>query len=281
MESAKQPTSNNDFSVAKALNTVLLTIVDLVRKSEAVGLPEDHELDKLNRTYVLLVDELERLYKQNPKLAEISPKPFWQQFDILTPHSWRVLEYLDIAEHEQGQAHITRLDRLCITTNSEALELSPKQLDLLRSALLAVTVFREILENTKLDVDEKIEDSWYIDEYRLDYETNGTILINRVLKLKRAHINSTIDQLLEQAFENEGTLFTPKLPQTARNISTMLSSAGFTPELRQLFFPIASNSKGVLFRSTVSIAEASGEGIETYALDVLLKTLGAKLSFYA
>ncbi len=47
------------------------------------------------------------------------------------------------------------------------------------------------------------------------------------------------------------------------------------------FLPIANKSKGVLFRSTVTFAEASSEGIETTELDFLLKALGANLSFSA
>ena len=279
MESEKQPTGNNDFPVANALNAVLLAIVGIVRKSKAMNLPEDYELNELNRSYVLLVDELEQIYDRNTKLCEISPRPFWRQFDTLTPHSWWILKHLDASEQDKGQAHMTRIERLCIVEDCRTPELSTKQLDILKAALVAVTDYRQILADVRLDIEEKMEDSWYISDYRLDYETNGAIVINKVFILKRAHIDSTLDQLLEQAFENEGSLFIPNLPQTARNISTVLSSAGFTPELRRLFFPVVSNSKGVLFRSTISFAEASGEGIETTELDLILKALGANLSF--
>ncbi|RZK09550.1 MAG: hypothetical protein EOO43_21175 [Flavobacterium sp.] len=74
MECAKQTTSNTDFALAKVLNTVLLEIIDLIRKTKSLDLPEDYELNDLNRTYVLFVDELEKLYERNTKLAEITPR---------------------------------------------------------------------------------------------------------------------------------------------------------------------------------------------------------------
>lgn len=281
MGTANPSTDSNDFAVARLLKNTLLAILTYVRKAEEMDLPEDYEIDELNRAYILLVNELENLYKHNPKLAEIRPEPFWKQFDVLKPASWRILNFLDDPAHDKGQAHITRLDRLCIISGSESAELTPELQELTNNAFETIIEYRQKLDDARLDINQTIEDSWYIDEYRLDYETNGTILINGVLKLKKAQIGSTIDQLLEQAFKNEGNLFTPKLPATARNLSTVLSGAGFTPVLRQLFFPIASNSKGVLFRSSVTSTEASSEGIETSELDFLLKALGAKLSFSA
>lgn len=281
MGTANSSTNSNDFALARLLNNTLLAIIIFVRKAKEMDLPEDYEIDELNRAYVLLVNELEHLYANNPELAEIRPEPFWKQFDVLKTVSWKILNYLESPANGKGQVHITRLDRLCIISGSESAELAPEIQRLTNNAFEAIINYRQKLDEARLDINQTIEDSWYIPEYRLVYETNGTILINSVLKLKKAHIGSTIDQLLEQAFKNEQTLFTPRLPATARNLSTVLSGAGFTPVLRQLFFPIASNSKGVLFRSTVTYSEASSEGIETTELDFLLKALDANLSFSA
>lgn len=278
MKDVNQTSNNNDYPVARVLNTVVLSIVALVREAEEMDLPEDYEIDELNRAYVLLVHELENLYNQNPQLTEIKPEPFWKQFDVLKTVSWRLLDYLDDPDQDKGQAHMRKLDKLCIIADNEIPELSPEQMKLIEHASETVKKYRQTLNNTRLDINERIEDSWYIAEYRLDYN-DGTILINDVLKLKKTHIDSTIDKLLEQAFKNQNTLFIPKLPQTARNLSTVLSSAGFTPVMRQLFFPIASKSKGVLFRPSVTFEEATRDGIETVELDLLLKVLDADLSF--
>lgn len=276
----KQP-DNNDLPVAKTINTVLLAVVDLIRSAKEIGLTEDYEINELNRAYVLLVRELENLYERNSQLAEIRPEPFWKQYDVLKTVSWQIIEHVDSLEQHKGQAHITQIDKLCIIADSEAPELSAEQLKLIESAFEAIVQYREKLDDKKSNIDDISEDSWYISKYWLDYELDGIILINGVLRLKKTHIDSAIDQLMEQALKNQGILFTPKLPQTARNLSTMLSSAGFTPVLRQLFFPTASKSKGVLFRPSVTFEEATNDGIETTELDLLLKALGAELSYSA
>jgi hypothetical protein len=173
------------------------------------------------------------------------------------------------------------LDRLCIIANNETPELSSAQIKLIENTLEAVKKYRLVLDRARLDNNAKIEDSWYIPKYWLDFKPDGSILINDVLKLKKTHVGSTIDQLLEQAFKNQNTLFTPKLPQTARNLSTVLSSAGFVPVLRQLFFPTVSKTKGVLFRSVVSSTQASKDRIDTTKLDLVLRALGADHTFSA
>lgn len=281
METTEQPVNNNDLPLAKAFNTILLTIVDAVRKAKALNLPEDYEIGELNRTYVLLVNELENLYQHNQKLVEIRPQPFWIKFDVLKNQSWRILDYLDDPVNEKDEEHITRLEKLCIIANKETPEFSSEQLEFSRAAFKAILDYHEKLEGVRSDIAEISDDSWYIPKYWIDYGVDGTIMINGVLKLKKTHIDSAIDNLMEQAFNNHNELFTPKLPSTARNLSTMLSSAGFTPVLRQIFFPIADKRKGVLFRPTLTFEEATSDGIETTELDLLLKALGAELSFSA
>ncbi len=279
MKETVLPSSNNDYPTARVLNTVVLSIIAIVRKAESMDLPEDYEIDELNRVYVLLVHELEGLYEQNSKLSEAKPEPFWKRFDVLKTVSWEILDYLDEPANDKGQAHITRLDRLCIIADSETPELSAEQIKLIENAFEAIKKYRQTLDDARLNINSRIEDSWYIPEYKLVYETDGTILINNVLKLKKTHIDSTIDKLLEQATKNPNTLFTPDLGRTSRNLSTVLSSAGFTVTLRQLFFPIANKSEGVLFRPVVSFAQASKDSIDTTRLDLVLKALGADHTF--
>lgn len=281
MKDIKLATDSDDYPVARVLNGVLLSIVSSVRLAEEIDLPQDYEIDELNRAYVLLVHELEDLYDQNSKLSEMKPEPFWKRYDVLKTVSWRVLDYLNDPVNDKGQAHLLKLDKLCIIANNEIPELSKEQMKLIGYALETVKKYRLILDDARLDINARIEDSWYISEYRLAYENDGTIVVNDVLKLKKTHIDSTIDQLLEQVFKNQNTLFTPKLPQTARNLSTVLSSAGFTPVLRQLFFPISSKSKGVLFRPIVTFEQATRDDIDTTELDLVLRVLDADVAFSA
>lgn len=281
MEATNQSANDNDYAVARALNTLALTIVASVRAAEEMDLPEDYEIDELNRAYVLLVHELETLYSQNPKLAETKPEPFWKQFDVLKSASRQILDCLDDPLNDKGQAHLRKLDKLRIIADHETPELSSEQIRLMEHVLGAVKKYRHLLDDARLERNAEIEESWYIPKYWLDYKPDGTILINDVLKLKKTHIDSTIDKLLEQSIKNQNTLFTPVLGRTARNLSTVLSSAGFTPTLRQLFFPTVDKTKGVLFRSTVSSGQANKEGIDTTRLDLMLKVLDADHTFSA
>jgi hypothetical protein len=269
----------NDYAVARLLNIVLLQIVQLVREIESLDLPEDYnwKLDELNRVYVLLVNELEELYKHNPRLAEIEPKPFWTKYNILTPYYWEILRYLDEHTQEKGQAHVNQLDRLCIIANSEKPELSPESLKLLEEVLGAIKGYEAFLKAAELDeTDEPDDDAWYIPEYWVSYN-NGEIVINDTLYLKKTHIGSTIDQLLEQALKNPNALFTPKLPATARNLSTVLSSAGFDSVQRQLFFPKLSLTKGVLFRPRVTFEQTQKDNIDTTKLDLVLEAIDSNI----
>jgi phenylalanyl-tRNA synthetase alpha subunit len=279
MGTTKQPENANDYALAKLFNNILLLVVQSVREVEALDLPDgyDWKLDELNRVYVLLVYELEELYKQNTKLAEIEPRPFWAKYNILTPYPMEILRFLDDHLQNKGQTHIDQLDRLSIIANSKEPELSPENLKLLEEVLEASKNYRAVLEaaesdKTVLDDEYYNDDAWYIPEYFVSYN-NGKIVINDTLYLKKTHIGSTIDQLLEQSFKNPNTLFTPKLPATARNLSTVLSSAGFDPVQRQLFFPKLSSTKGVLFRPTVTFEQVQKDNIDTTKLDLLLKAL--------
>jgi hypothetical protein len=279
MQVTERPASSNNYAVAKALNNEILSIILCLVMADTLGLPEEHEINDLNRAYVLLVNELEDLYSQSAELVAITPEPFWKKFDVLKTSIWDIHNYLSNPGNDMGQAHIARLDKLCIISGIETPELSPSQKEQINYSSKVVSEYTKILENARLDNNQKVEDSWYISDYTLSYKPDGTILVNNVLKLKKTHIDSTIDKLLEQAFKHTNELFVPELGATSRNLSTVLSSAGFTPTLRKLFFPIISKSKGVLFRPVISNVEANKETIDTTALDLILRALDADTTF--
>jgi hypothetical protein len=281
MSDSNQQTNPNDFALAKVLNQELIPIITLIKVANLMELPDEYEIDELNRAYVLIVNELEKLYSQNPKLEAIKPEPFWKHFDVLKTLTGEINYFLAEPDNDMGQAHIARVDKLCIIEDAPAAELSPVHQKLIGRANETTTEYLQKLDNARLERNQEIEESWYIPEYYLEYRNDGTILINDVLKLKKTQIGSSIDTLLEQAMKNQNTIFIPEMPKTARNLSTVLSSAGFTPTLRQLFFPIVSKNKGVLFRPTVTFAQASSEDIDTATLDLLLKVLGADHTFSA
>ena len=74
MEAKKKPTSSNDYTIAKVLNDSVNGIIILIAIADASGLPEDYKINELNRAYVLLTNELKKLYDQNPdKTIEVPP----------------------------------------------------------------------------------------------------------------------------------------------------------------------------------------------------------------
>lgn len=276
MEAPNHSTNNDDYIAAKILNNRILHIFHYIKVADEVGIIEGGEIDELNRVYILLVDELQRLYEQNPELAAIKPEPLWKRFDVLKTATWDITEYLE--NEDYGQAHYARIDRLCILAGVEDAGLSPttRQYKLIESADAALNKYSQLLHDVNNKIREDIKTNVQIDEYSLIYKPDGTILINDVLKLKKVHAGSTTERLLEQAVKRPSELFKPDLGQTSRNLSTVLSGAGFTPALRQLFFPTVSKSKGVVFRPTVTREQADADNIDTAELDQKLKDLGAE-----
>lgn len=237
-----------------------------------MGVSEYHEIPNLNRAYVLLVHELQKIYARNPELQAIKPDPLWKRFDVLKNHTEEICDYLNETE-EWGLEHIAKVEKLCIIAGLEDPTYTGEQQKLV-----------DDLDTCRKEYASKINTLWeksknniQIPSYNLTYELDGSIVINKVLKLKKAHAGSSTERLLEQALKSPNTLFKPDIGQTSRNLSTILSSAGFTKEVRQLFFPTVSNSKGIIFRPTISRQQADEESIDTTELDAKLIALGAKI----
>lgn len=275
MEDINQQSSSNDYAVAHTLNTCVLGIVAMIVMEDTVGTPKGDDFHELNRAYVLVVDELEKLYDQNSKLAAIQPEPIWRRFDVLKTSSWEVNEYLENPDNDLGQAHNARVEKLMILAGKDTPDFTPEQKRLLDYADSIRIKYGKLLDVLNKERLAKKESDWQIPKYTLTYKPDGTILINDVLKLKKAHAGSTTERLLEQALRNQNTLFKPDLGQTARNLSTVLNSAGFTKELRDLFFPTVSKSNGIVFRNDVSRERVDSDNINTAELDSILKDLGA------
>lgn len=114
MEATSQPSQSNDYAVARELNSLAGQMILCVVMAETVGLPEDHNISDLNRAYILLIDELQRLYDNNPMLSVIKPEPIWKHFDVLRTSSWDINRYLEDADNDAGNAHNARVEKLCI-----------------------------------------------------------------------------------------------------------------------------------------------------------------------
>jgi len=260
----------NDYALAKYLNDRVLAIFGLVSNYRS-NLPD---LASINRSYVLLVDELKRLYSRNTELEAIRLPICWHTFDAIDyMDSYTLYEYTD-SDNDYGQSHNSKVNRLCIAAGKEVPNISPALQKILDEADVNVLAFIAELDEIEADT-VVVPKNWYIPEYVLTYKQDGTLLINNVLKLKKAHAGSGIEKLLEQAIKNPNTLTKIEL-NTARNLSTILSASGITSSVRDIFFPTVSNSKKKLvFRPAVTHEQVVAENIDTNELDNRLIKAGA------
>lgn len=100
MEATTKQPEINDYALAKAMNEQIYTILVFVRMGDAFGVSEYHEIPALNRAYVLLVNELEKIYERNGELQNIKPEPIWKRFNVLKSHTAEICDYLDDTEDE-------------------------------------------------------------------------------------------------------------------------------------------------------------------------------------
>ena len=270
MEATNKPSQANDYAVAYAMNRQVYSTIVAIYLGDTAGVSEFHEIPDLNRAYILLVNELEKIYARNPELQAINPESFWKRFDVLKNHTEEIVDYVNDTE-DWGHEHNARVEKLCIIAGVDDPTYSPEQQELMNNLDTYTKKYATLGKKKWEDRDNNRQ----IPSYNLTYELDGSILINKVYRLKKAHAGSSTERLLEQALKSPNKLFKPDIGQTSRNLSTVLSSAGFTKELRQLFFPTISNSKGIVFRPTISRQQADEEKIDTSELDAKLHALGA------
>lgn len=271
MKATNKTSQANDYAVANVMNEKVYSTIAIVYLGDSVGVSEFHEISDLNRAYVLLVNELQQIYARNPELQAVKPDPLWKRFDVLKNHTAEISDYLNDTEN-WGIEHNAKVERLCIIAGVDNPDYTPEQ----QKVLDDIDIYTKKYAAKGKEKMESADKNKQIPSYSLTYKPDGTILVNDVLKLKKAHAGSSTERLLEQAHKSPNTLFKPDIGQTSRNISTVLSSAGFTKELRELFFPTVSNSKGIVFRPTASRKQADDEKIDTSGLDIRLIELGAE-----
>lgn len=267
--------NTNDYAVARELNLLVMGMIMNIYLANNAGISVNNAIQEINRPYILLVDELQKLYDNNPKLSALEPEPIWKHFDVLKSFTGEINKHIANPDNDYGNAHYARVEKLCIVANAEIAHFTNEQKDLVDNAEKLVDKYFDNVQEAYVQNRVNKENDWQIPLYTLSYKLDGTILINDVFKLKKAHAGSTTERLLEQALKHPYTLFKPELGQTSRNLSTVLNSAGFTEEIRKLFFPTVSKSKGIVFRPTITREQADADKIDTTELDLKLKALGA------
>ncbi len=270
-KSLKEPDRKpNDFALAYHLNKFAIGLFEMVANN-LNGLPDT---TAINRSYILLVNELKKLYARNTELEKISENICWQSFDRLEHIEGDVWEYMNYNNNDYGLSHNAQVNRLCISQGKETPDFPAEIKKIVdESEANGKAFFAEV------DDESNVERDWFIPEYTFTYATDGSLLVNGVrgvLKVKKTQAASASAKLMEQAVAKPNELFKPNLGHNySRSLSVTLSGLGFSDALRDLFFPQVSEDKGVVFRPTISREQADTERIDTRKLDDKLKKLGA------
>ncbi|HKR82242.1 MAG TPA: hypothetical protein VJR27_04575 [Candidatus Saccharimonadales bacterium] len=286
MGTTKQQANNNDYAVARELHDGAIKLLGAVTQLNDVYNYDDpyaeyHEVILLlNRPYVLLVHELEKLYGINKTLAKLNEEPktkaTWTLFNTIESSDQDINLYLREHKNTEDFAHLAQVNRLSIIAGKETADFTPEQQKIIDEADKAfITFVKKMGEWSARRPKKKSKGYHFIMNYKLKYEVNGSIVINDVLVLKKTQSGSAPRKLMEQALKHPYELFKPELGQLNRNLSSVLSDMGITGTLKELFFPIA-NKDGVKFRPSVNYTTAEEERIDTKELDKKLKVLGAE-----
>lgn len=130
----------NDYALAKHLNEHAIAIFTLVNDHRNTP-----DITAVNRSYVLLVNELKQIYTRQPELHEIRESICWRHFDNLGyihEEAGGYLEYVD----DYGQSHNTKVHNLCIITGKENPDITSQLKKILDEADKNVADFRAELD---------------------------------------------------------------------------------------------------------------------------------------
>ena len=264
---SEQRDKANDFALAHYLNERIIALFSLVADHRNTP-----EVIGINRSYILIVSELKKLYERNPELKQINEHICWKTFDRLEHIQDDLWEYTAYTSSDYGQSHNAQVNRLCILNDKETPDLAPDIKKVVNKAIANSKAFYAELEN----VEPATYDGKFIPNYMLTYKDDGTILINGVLKLKKTQAGQASDIIMSQSFKHDGQKgpFKPVLA-TKRPLTTIIGDMGFDKTLRAIFFPTISKDKGIVFRSHLIRYRADAQHINTKQLDNKLKKLGA------
>ena len=253
----------NDYALAKYLNERVVAMFALVADNFNNDIPD---LTDINRSYVLMVAEIKKLYERNSELSAIRENICWRTFgtlDAIDPYD--LYEYSDDYRNH-GIQHISKVNALCINAHKEKPDITIE--------------LQNILDKAKINVAEFVN-NWLIPVYTFEITDAGVLLVNGVegaMSVKKVQSGSTLDDILNEAKfrPNETFMASLKGHRLKRGLRTALTEVGFTGAIERLFMPVMDNQRGIHFRPSVTRAEANKEKIDLTALDKRLKHLGAE-----
>lgn len=135
----------NDFATAHFLNNLAIGFFEMIASNNR-NTPDTTDI---NRSYVLITNQLKKLYERNPELKAIDDHICWKTFEAIDyVDSQELWEYTS-SDNEYGQGHNSKVNRLCIINGKEKPELSPELKAIVREAEASGKAFYAELESAK------------------------------------------------------------------------------------------------------------------------------------
>lgn len=132
--------SANDYALAKILNDRVIKIFTLV-----VDHTSTPDITAVNRSYVLLVNELKQIYARQPELQKVGMSICWKVLDNLEQIHETAIEYTMFA-NDYGQEHNSGVSRLCIIAGKDKPDLTPQIQKLLKETDNNIAIFKSELD---------------------------------------------------------------------------------------------------------------------------------------
>ncbi len=103
------------------------------------------DITAVNRSYVLLVNELKQIYERQPELKKIGRSICWSVLDNLEQIHETAIEYTMFA-NDYGQEHNSSVSSLCILADKEKPDLTPSLEKMLIEADKNIAQFKSKLD---------------------------------------------------------------------------------------------------------------------------------------
>lgn len=247
----------NDYALAKALNERVINIFTMV-----VDHKNTPDFTDLNQSYVLLIDELKRIYDRQPELKNIRAAICWRVLDNLE-QAHEVVPTIEFTNSgsDYGQGHNTSVSSLCIREKIKQPVLSPELETLLKEADDNITNFKTELDKMYVKVSiEEISGRPVVtigdEKYRLSAMRDGLALTVVSYCLKK-HPNEQISIEALKSELTESKLKSPGLNNLRENIRN--SHFGGNNLLSPF---VEAYPKAILVRSITELTDEQMKAIE-------------------
>ena len=132
----------NDYALAKSLNERVINIFTLIIDHSSTP-----DLTAVNRSYVLLVNELKQIYARQPELQKLGGGICWRVLDNLElAHEFVPAIEFTHSGGDYGEAHNASVSKLCIIADKTTPDLTPHLQKLLNEADDSIATFKSELD---------------------------------------------------------------------------------------------------------------------------------------